>query len=116
LPGEIGGGRTSDRRAQVGIGDLRDGNRQRSGNLVGGGDDACHPPLGRAIDGRNGSDMKAQLARLHAALAQPFAHHVGQQRQLVRPYAGRDAQQQHARRQRNGSGSLGDARADRIAP
>lgn len=75
-----------------------------------------HTPLGWAIDRGQRRHAEAQLADGDAALAQPLADGVRQQRQLVSPHAARHAQKENPVVKRNRVRSLGDARSDGVAP
>jgi hypothetical protein len=77
---------------------------------------ARRAPLRRAVDGREGSHVKAQLARVDPAIAKTDAELLAEKRQLVRPDARRNAEQENASVERYRQGALGDPRADRIPP
>jgi hypothetical protein len=52
--------------------------------------------FGGSIDGGQGADLESKLVHVDAPRTKTRADFVGKKRQLVRPYARRDSEQEHA--------------------
>jgi hypothetical protein len=77
---------------------------------------ACDARLGGAASDGGSAHAKAQLSHVETPLAHARAHVIREERQLVRPHAGRDAQEEHAVAKGERLHAVGDAGADGLAP
>jgi len=95
---------------------LSEPSRQVRRQLARDGDRPRDASLRRPLDGGQRAHLEPQLPHLDAALSESRAHFVGQKRELVCPHTGRNAQQQHAARERDRLGLVGDSAAHGLAP
>jgi hypothetical protein len=116
LPRKVRRGRALDGPAELRVGHGRQLPRQLFGDLPRDGDRASDPALGWALDGRDRPHAEAELLRDHAALLQPRADLVGEERQLVGPHARRHPQEERAILERQGKRTLGDPVSHGVPP
>jgi len=116
LPREVRRGGALDGCAQAVVADVVEGARQLGRDGERRGHRARDAPLGRALDGLEGPDPEPELTGLDAAFAEARAHLSREERELVRPDAGRHPQEEHASPERHGAGAVGDPGAHGVAP
>jgi hypothetical protein len=116
LKGEVRRGGAGDRVAQLLIADGAEDRGQVARQCPHRRHRACDARLGGAARDGGNADAEPQLAHVEPPLAHARADVIREQRELVRPHAGGDAQQENAVAQGEGLHAVGDAGADGLAP